>query len=360
MPSPRSALPALCAVSSALTLTVAVTGCGAPSPSAGGGGKGGTLVVAGYGGSFETAFRDSVLPAFEKSCGCKVTYIPGSSTDSVAKIKAQRANPQIDVALVDDGPQAQAQEAGLLTSIDTKVVPVDDVVKIARMENDSGVGFGLTATGIAYNPEWFEQHGIPKPTTWADLADPKLKDKVVLPSITNTYGVGLLVGAAKANGGSERDVDPGLTAVKKIAANAATFDTTADVSNYFLQGQAAASVWGVSRTSTLAEKDFPIEFVYPKDGAIGLVTTANVVKKAPHEDLAQKFVAHLLEPSVQRALAKATYDGSVVQGVKEDPALKGKVVSADKVDSLLKLDWKTINKNRSAWTDKWNKQVESK
>ncbi|WPB88566.1 type 2 periplasmic-binding domain-containing protein [Streptomyces malaysiensis] len=135
MPSPRSALPALCAVSSALTLTVAVTGCGALSPSAGGG-KGGTLVVAGYGGSFETAFRDSVLPAFE------------------------------------------------------------------------------------------------------------LNDKVVLPSITNTYGMGLLVGAAKANGGSERDVDPGLTAVKKIAANAATFDTTADVSNYFLQGQAAASVWG--------------------------------------------------------------------------------------------------------------------
>ncbi|MGW7595142.1 extracellular solute-binding protein [Streptomyces rubiginosohelvolus] len=172
--------------------------------------------------------------------------------------------------------------------------------------------------------------------------------------------VGLLVGAAKANGGSEKDVDPGLTAVKRIAKNAATFDTTADVSNYFLQGQAAASVWGVSRTSTLAEKDFPIEFVYPKDGAIGLVTTANVVKKAPHEGLAQKFVAHLLEPSVQRALAKATYDGSVVQGVKEDPALKNKVVSTDKVDSLLKLDWKTINKNRSAWTDKWNKQVESK
>lgn len=359
MDSPRSALPALCAVSSALALTVALTGCGSPNPSAGGG-KGGALVVAGYGGSFETAFRDSVLPAFEKSCGCKVTYIPGSSTDTVAKLKAQRANPQIDVALVDDGPQAQALEAGLLASIDTKVVPVDDVLPIARMENNSGVGFGLTATGIAYNPEWFEDHGIPKPTTWEDLANPKLKDKVVLPSITNTYGVGLLVGASKANGGSEKDVDPGLTAVKKIAENAATFDTTADVSNYFLQGQAAASVWGVSRTSTLAEKDFPIEFAYPKDGAIGLVTTANVVKKAPHEEVAQKFVAHLLEPSVQQALAKATYDGSVVQGVKEDPALRNKVVSADKADSLLRLDWKTINKNRSAWTDKWNKQVESK
>ncbi|MEU8474106.1 ABC transporter substrate-binding protein [Streptomyces hygroscopicus] len=355
----RSALPALCAVSSALALTVAVTGCGSPTASAGGG-KGGALVVAGYGGSFETAFHDSVLPTFEKSCGCKVTYIPGSSTDTVAKLKAQRAHPQIDVALVDDGPQAQALQAGLLASIDTKVVPVDHVVKIARMENDSGVGFGLTATGIAYNPEWFAEHGVPKPTTWEDLANPKLKDKVVLPSITNTYGVGLLVGASRANGGSERDVGPGFTAVREIAGNAVTFDTTADVSNYFLQGQAAASVWGVSRTSTLADKDFPIAFVYPKDGAIALVTTANVVKKAPHQELAQKFVAHLLEPSVQRALAKATYDGSVIRGVKEDPALKNKVVSADKVDSLLKLDWKTINKNRAAWTDTWNKRVESK
>ncbi|MEU6262908.1 ABC transporter substrate-binding protein [Saccharopolyspora shandongensis] len=354
MRSRRSLLTALGAVAGAAVL--GLTGCAPPNPSAGAG----TLVVAGYGGSFETALRESVIPEFEKTCSCKITYIPGSSTDSIAKIKAQQASPQIDVALLDDGPQAQAVEAGLLAPLDTKVVPVDQVVDVARMPGDVGVGFGMTATGIAYQPEWFAQRGIPAPAKWMDLADPRLKGSLVLPSITNTYGVGLLVGSAVANGGSEQNIQPGFDAARKIAGNAVTFDTTADVSNYFLQGQAAASVWGLSRASTLAEKNFPVRFVYPEEGALALVATANVVNKAPHGELAQKFVAYLLDKKVQADVAKGTYDGPTVKGVPVDPALAGKVVGPDEIDKLRKLDWKVINQQRSSWTDQWNKQVEAR
>ncbi|MHA6619011.1 ABC transporter substrate-binding protein [Pseudonocardia sp. DLS-67] len=335
-------------------LALAVTGCAPPTPT----GNANALVVAGYGGSFETAFRESIIPGFEQTCGCTVTYIPGASTDSIAKLKAQQASPQIDVALLDDGPQAQARDAGLVGPLDTAVVPVDKVVEIGRLPDDVGVGFGLTATGIAYNPTWFAEHGVPAPTKWSDLADPRLQGALVLPSITNTYGLGLLVGAASQNGGSEQNIEPGFGAVQQIARNAVTFDTTADVSNYFLQGQAAASVWGVSRVSSLAEKDFPVQFVYPEGGAMALVTTANVVAGAPHADLAQKFVAHLLDPAVQAELAEATYDGSVVQGVTLEPDLESKVVGLDEVGQLRKLDWPTINRDRAAWTERWNREVE--
>ncbi|MFC4116020.1 hypothetical protein [Nonomuraea zeae] len=61
-----------------------------------------------------------------------------------------------------------------------------------------------------------------------------------------------------------------------MAANAFTFD----VSTYFLQGQAVASVRGGSRVEMLADKDFPIKFVYPPEGAIPLPATANVVGPA--------------------------------------------------------------------------------
>lgn len=335
-------------------LALAVTGCAPPTPA----GNANALVVAGYGGSFETAFRESIIPGFQQTCGCTVTYIPGASTDSIAKLKAQQASPQIDVALLDDGPQAQARDAGLVGPLDTSVVPVDKVVEIGRLPDDVGVGFGLTATGIAYNPTWFAEHGVPAPTRWSDLADPRLQGALVLPSITNTYGLGLLVGAAAQNGGSEQNIEPGFGAVQQIARNAVTFDTTADVSNYFLQGQAAASVWGVSRVSSLAEKDFPVQFVYPEGGAMALVTTANVVAGAPHADLAQKFVAHLLDPAVQAELARATYDGSVVQGVTLEPDLESKVVGLDEVGQLRKLDWPTINRDRAAWTERWNREVE--
>ena len=64
-----------------------------------------TLYVAGYGGSFEKTIRDEVIPAFEKANGgVKVEYVAGNSTDTLAKLQAQKGNQQIDVAIVDDGP----------------------------------------------------------------------------------------------------------------------------------------------------------------------------------------------------------------------------------------------------------------
>ncbi|MEU6035829.1 ABC transporter substrate-binding protein [Actinomadura sp. NPDC047616] len=335
---------------------LALGACAAPNPSA----AAGTVVVAGYGGSYQEAFEQSVIPGFEKSCGCKVTYIAGSSTDTVAKLKAQAGRPQIDVALIDDGPQAQAAQAGLLAKLDpARVTRLPQVAELARLPGDVGVGFGLTATGIAYNPDWFAENGLPEPTSLEDLASPKLKDKVVLPSITNTYGVHLLVMAAKAGGGSEKNIQPGFDVVRRLAANAVTFDNTADVSNYFLQGQAAASVWGKSRVETLADKNFPIKFVYPKEGAVPLLATANVVNKAPHPDLAARFVNELLGPEAQKKLAQDGYDGPTVKSVQLDPALRDKVVNLDRAAELTRLDWATVNAGRSAWTDTWNKRVEA-
>ncbi|TDC06926.1 ABC transporter substrate-binding protein [Nonomuraea longispora] len=335
---------------------LALTACGPPTPSA----APGTLVIAGYGGSYEEAFKQSVIPGFEKTCSCKVTYIAGSSTDTVAKLKAQQDAPQIDVALIDDGVQNQAVEAGLLAELDPKTVTnLPKVIDLARLPGDVGVGFSLNATGLAYNTDYYAEHGLRPPERLADLADPKLKGKVVMPSITQTYGLGALLMAAKVGGGSEQDIGPGFTGVKKVAANAVTFDTTADVSNYFLQGQAVATVWGNSRVQTLAKKGFPIKFVYPEEGALPLIATVNVVNKAPHADLAQKFVNTLLEPSAQQAMAASNFNGPVVEGVTLGPALAEQVVGQERAADLRKLDWATINKSRSAWTDRWNKEIES-
>src|SRR5689334_10831260 len=60
-----------------------------------------TLYLGAYGGSYETIFRDKVLPPFEQANGVKVAYVAGNSTDTLAKIQAQRAHPDLDVIIVD-------------------------------------------------------------------------------------------------------------------------------------------------------------------------------------------------------------------------------------------------------------------
>src|SRR5262245_37458545 len=59
-----------------------------------------TLVVAGYGGSWEQQLRKDVFPAFEHKHGVKIDYVAGNSTDTLARLQAQKGNQLIDVAIV--------------------------------------------------------------------------------------------------------------------------------------------------------------------------------------------------------------------------------------------------------------------
>lgn len=333
---------------------------GQPAAQQSSGGEAKELVVAAYGGSFEKEFKAKVLPEFEKKYGVKVTYITGVSTDTLAKLQAQKDRPQIDVAIMDDGPQAQAKALGLLEKIDPAKVPnLANVYDIARDKDDVGVGIGVVATGIAYNTKYFQDNKLQPPTSWTDLARPEFKGKLVLQAFSNTYGVHTLVMLARAGGGGEQNIEPGFAKMKEIAPLAVTFEKSADVSNFFLQGQAVVAPWSTSRTYTLAAKGFPIEFVYPKEGAPALFVMASPVKNAPHPELAQTFIDFLLDELAQKTIAEAVFFGPTNKTVKLAEDVQKKVVYGEQgFQALTKMDWATINQNRAAWNERWSKEIE--
>ncbi|MEH7225456.1 ABC transporter substrate-binding protein [Bacillus sp. JJ1566] len=319
-----------------------------------------TLVVAGYGGSFEKKMKETLIPMFEEEYGAKVTYITGSSVDTVAKLQAQKDKPQIDVAFLDDGPQAQAKAFGLLAQLDESIVTnLKDVYDLAKDKDNIGVGTSILSTGLAYNKETFEQNGWEPIKSWNDLADPKYKGQLVLPSIANTFGVHMLIMAAVSNGGSEEDIEPGFEKMKEIAKNAVTFDKTADVSNYFLQGQTVASAWSSSRVFLLQDSDFPIEFVIPEEGAPALLGTTSVIKGAPHEELAQQFINFMLSEDVQVEFANALFTGPVNKNSKLEGDIINKVTyGEEEIAKLYKVDWEYVNEKRAEWTERANKEIE--
>src|SRR5512143_248127 len=92
-----------------------------------------TLYVAGYGGSFEKTVREEVIPQFEQANGVKVEYVAGNSTDTLAKLQAQKGNQQIDVAIVDDGPMYQAIQLGFCDKVSG--LP-GDLLDVARFKDD--------------------------------------------------------------------------------------------------------------------------------------------------------------------------------------------------------------------------------
>src|SRR5690554_2022928 len=63
-----------------------------------------TLTIGGYGGSFETLMKEHIIPPFEKEHNVTIQFVPGNSTENLARLQAQKDNQEMDVVILDDGP----------------------------------------------------------------------------------------------------------------------------------------------------------------------------------------------------------------------------------------------------------------
>jgi len=316
------------------------------------------LYVAGYGGSYETILRQQVFPPFEAAHNTHIAYVSGNSTDTLAKLQAQKGHPDIDVAIVDDGPMYQAKQLGFCAKLQPGP-SYGEIYDIAHMGDDAAAT-GIVVTGIGYDARAFEKAGWSPPQSWTDLADPKYKGKLAMPGIDNTYGVQALVMYARIAGGGADNIDPGFAYMtNKIAPNMRAFESSPGrMSELFQSGEIAAAIWGSGRVNALADTGFPIKFVYPKEGAMALFTAACPVTGARHGELAQQFLDYLLSAPVQTALAQAG-NGPVNRTVKLAPELAARVpYGPEQIDKLVALDWSKINPQRDAWTKRWNREVE--
>lgn len=319
-----------------------------------------TLYVGGSGGSTEKVFKETIIPAFESRTGAKVVYIPGNSTDLLAKLQAQKGRQEMSVSMIDDGPMYQAVAQGLCAKVQDAGA-IKELYPTARMVGDKSVGVGFIATGLAYNKEVFAKNGWKAPTSWNDLTDPKYKQKVVIPPITNGYGLLTLVMMSRLNGGGEANIEPGFDVMtKKVAPNVLAWEPSPGKMSQMLQtGEGALAVWGNGRVQAVIDQGAPVEFVYPKEGAVVIMVAGCVVEGAPQAKLGQEFLQHVVSAQSQALLASASGWGPVNKNTKLSPEVAQKVVfGPEKVNALIAPNYDIINAKRAEWTNRWNRAVE--
>ncbi len=319
-----------------------------------------TLYMGAYGGSTEKLLMETILPPWEKANDAKVVYVPGNSTKTLAKLQAQKGNQELDVVFLDDGPMYQAIALGFCDTINDAAI-FSDVYDIAKMNTDNAVGVGFVATGLAYDKEAFEKNGWDAPTSWADLGDPKYKGKVVVPPVTNTYGLHALVMAARMNGGDENNIDPGFDVfVDKVAPNVLDFvPSSGKLSELFQNKEVVIASWGSGRLKSLADTGFPGGFAYPKEGGVALMIATCPVVESDVPDLAQSLIQFLLTPEVQQQLAETKAWGPTnMKTVLSSELGDALPYGPEKINALNAVDWDVINPAREDWTKRWTREVE--
>lgn len=319
-----------------------------------------TIYLGGYGGSFERLLKEKILPPFEKANGAKIVYVPGNSTDTLAKLQAQKSKQELDVVFLDDGPMFQAINFGFCDTVKDAAI-FNDIYDIAKMGTDKAVGAGFVVTGLAYNEEMFEKNGWAAPTSWNDLTNATYKGKIVVPPINNTYGLHALIMMARLNGGDENNVEPGFKSFEdQVGPNVLTYEpSSGKMSELFQNGEIALSVWGSGRLKSLADTGFPGGFVYPKEGGVALMVATCPVVDSDVPELAQKLVQHFLKPEYQKLLAETVGFGPTNKKTMLPKELGEKLpYGPERINALNAVDWTVINPKRGDWTKVWTRRIE--
>jgi iron(III) transport system substrate-binding protein len=165
----------LLALAAVTTVSLAATACGSSSPTAGSSSAPAPLVVYSAQG-----YAQTVIDAFQKSTGIPTKLVQDSTGPLLAKVAAERSNPQWSLLWV-DGAEAFASLDGQgqllkgyepnasLTAAGQAVVPKDK----------SYVPTGLTLAGaVLYDPAKTPN----PPTSWQELLSPAWRGKVGMPN----------------------------------------------------------------------------------------------------------------------------------------------------------------------------------
>lgn len=263
-------------------------------------------------------FDQVIADAFEKKSGIKVKLVDDSTGPLLAKIQAEKANPQWDVTWF-DGPSSMQglDDQGLLskdyipanvnyTDLGKQLVPKDHAYNPITVS---------AAGAIAYNTDLVKTEDLPK--DWSDLLKPENKGFVAMnnPSISGpTYSV--VLGLMLLQGGIPQGQNF-FTSLKTNGLN--IFDKNGPTLTNLEKGNVKFAIAQDSAIIDKITKKSPMKLIYPASGVTTLSSNMAISTKAAHMDAAKKFIDYVLSVEGQNvAVASDAADANfqpIINGV---------------------------------------------
>jgi putative spermidine/putrescine transport system substrate-binding protein len=312
-----------------------------------------TLATSTSGGTTEKAMFQYVYDPLTARTGIKVTGVSLVSEEAFARMIAEEKNPSLDMYQFTGGQELTAKKRGLTQDI-------GDLggVKLAPMFRDPDnqwVAIGVVTSGIVYNTKYIKT----PPTSITDLFKPEYKGKVGLPNFTNVKGTDFLVLLAKAFGGSEHNVAPGMEKMKELVQNGAQFyATAAQMKTLFAQEEMWITFYDASNALSAKNDGLPVAFAAPKEGMSVQFFTLAIAKNSKNAASARQAIAAALRPEAQAKLAEVLGWSVVNPETKVPDSMKDAVLADEKVlNKFIMLDRDAIAEKKAEWVAEFNRMV---
>ena len=246
---------------------------------------------------------------FEKETGIKVVYDTFETNEEMYPV-IEAGGVVYDAVCPSDYMIEKMLQNHLLQEVDFSKVPNikeigADYMKMCEQFDPGNryvVPYTTGTVGILYNKRMFDKLGVPYPTKWADLWNPKLKGEILMQdSVRDAFMVALKKEGHSMNTVSDKDLDEALQDLirQKPLVQAYVVDQVRDK----MIGEEAAC--GVIYSGEilyvqgeLEGTDVEVDYVIPEEGTNLWVDGWVIPKNAKHKENAEKWINFLCRPDI--------------------------------------------------------------
>jgi iron(III) transport system substrate-binding protein len=288
---------------------------------------------------------------FEAKYDITVNYVRMSSGESLARLRAEKDNPQFDIwwgGPIDSFVAAKGE--GLLEAYDSP--NYDNLLDQAKFKDPDNywAGIYVGTLGFCTNQNWLADNpGVEPPTSWDDLLKPEFQDQIMVahPSTSGTSYT------AMATVLQLRGQDAGWAYLQEYADQVLQFTKSGAAPAKFTgQGEAAVGiVFSHDIVHEIEDNGLPLELTFPQEGTGYEIGGMGIVKGAEHLDAAQKWFDWALTAEAQALGPKyKAYQAPTVDGVELSHPELLEV-------NLIDYDFQWAGEHKAEFVDKFTNEI---
>lgn len=292
-----------------------------------------------------------VFSEFEDETGISVEWVRLSGGEAVSRMEAERENPQASIWF--GGVHLNHMDAksrGLTEPFETDAADhIDD-----NFRDPDGYWTGIYAGPLAFfnNVNELERHGLEAPTSWEDLTQEGLENRVQMadPGSSGTaYNVLSTVMHLH-----DFDEDEGWSYMQRLDRSISSYTRSgaAPGQNAAL-GETTVAIGYAHDGVRLIDEGYPLELTFPEEGTGYEIAAISMVAGGPEDEREAAEALYEFGHSQQAAQLYADY---FVAPLRTDVELADGAVPIDQVDTIVQDDqWSQDNQDRLV--DEWNERI---
>lgn len=262
---------------------------------------------------------DEWARGFTAESGVPVTMQRMSSGEALERLTRRRDVPEFDVW--HGGPAESfvvADERGLLAPYTSPAAA--DVPARYKDPDGAWTGVYVGVLGFCSNTDVLDRLGVPTPRSWADLLDPRLRNRIAAPR-PDTSGTGYTMLWVQAR---RLGTDDGLAYLRALDANVGQYTRSGTApAGVAGRGEAAVGITFDQHCLTAADRGMDaLVLSYPAEGTGHEVGAVAVVAGGPHPEGARRYVDYAVSRRAhEQGAATGVVQMSTRPDVADDPRL---------------------------------------